>query len=429
MIKVCQAFHNRIFFSLSTFLFCYTPLSKPMSLSNEDNANFSDDSCDHLHHPKVIMSTVPTTSPTTTAPVSSSVQHFIEVNIPPLIFSTSSQSVTSPIFSSTETHKPSPSNLNHQILTHTTSTTKPTMTSQPLSILTPLATPNQNTHFKNPKITPPSFSGSENVTDYFINLESAIIVNGWNCELVPFFIDKHLTKEALSFFQYLKKTFTPLTYTTFKQKFIDQFTSQNLTYQYQIQLDALTMSEKSLMDYVFQVKTLCHNLKLPDNFIIFHILKGLPPQIKSLLTLYPHDTLDQLDDSLRKFNLRTSELSTETPVAKTTETTVAELIQRIELQEQQINALKSSNTSNFKKHKRYNNSSKPSNEQRPDSSQHNSKSPSQTESSNQCPICDGKHSKVDCNIQFCRYCKSLGHTITTCPDPKCKISKNNSNLA
>ena len=36
-----------------------------------------------------------------------------------------------------------------------------------------------------------------------------------------------------------------------------------------------------------------------------------------------------------------------------------------------------------------------------------------------CPQCGGKHTRKNCQVEFCKFCKTLGHSITICPDLVC----------
>lgn len=338
---------------------------------------------------------------------------------------------------------------------HTTSVTIPSFT-------TAQTHPPPFTYvFRSPQITPDTFSGTEDVEKFFENLEAAIAVNHWEKRTVPLFIQKFLVREALSYFNLLKDSHSPLTFELLKNKFLSQFSDKNKKQKYEIELQNLTLTENnSLLDYIFKVKNLCFkiNNKMSEDSIIFHIFKGLPTSIKSILTLYPHATLSEFDASVKKFQLRDFEMSAKLPAQsaqKTTEPTISEpliteLIQKIELQEEKIlklraeldsnNKLKNSKPSKFSKRKNNERDSRQNWQhpqqppmynpnvynQPPPPPPHNQGHQNQNNppSYDICSVCDGKHPTAACNLQFCRYCKSVGHKITSCPHPKCKISQN-----
>lgn len=221
--------------------------------------------------------------------------------------------------------------------------------------------------------------------------------------MIPYIIEKYLSSEALSFFKLLRAKFQKLDYKTFKTSFLAQFKDEDRQNKLELQLRNLKLSDPTkLLDHVFKVKALCAKLSPTpsDSKVIFYIMSSLPHDIAQTFSLYPHNTMDEFDRSLKLFLARDSLLSLSTQSAPNPPSAP----QILSVESQQNKKFKPKSKKFFEKNQ----------ENRP---------PPPPKSSNTCPICAGNHEKLNCSIIVCRYCKSVGHYIHDCPSETCRYSK------
>ena len=185
----------------------------------------------------------------------------------------------------------------------------------------------------------------------------------------------------------------------------------------EIKLRNLRLTDSSkLLDHVFTIKNLCAKMtpSPSDGKIIFYILSSLPSNVSQTLTLLPHKTMEEFDASIKSYLARDSLLSLSSPSSSTVLPTDPKILSV--KQEPPVSQSPSSKSKKpFHKKKSYQNSDK-SNSPKPNPDDRPKDS---------CPICAGQHSKADCHIIVCRYCKSIGHYIFQCPQDTCKASKKN----
>ena len=95
--------------------------------------------------------------------------------------------------------------------------------------------------FRIPVISPATFTGSEDVENFFVELELAAAVNSWPLANVPLFVKKFLSKEALALLNLLILNHKPPSYENFKQEFLKQFVDPTRIQKLELALQALKL--------------------------------------------------------------------------------------------------------------------------------------------------------------------------------------------
>lgn len=331
----------------------------------------------------------------------------------------------------------------------------------------------ENIMYKNfPLIVPDTFTGSNiSVEKFFESVEAAISVNKWTQKNFVLFARKFLKGEALAFFDLLKETEASLTFETFKSKFSEQFKDAAKIARLHIELQNTKFDlSTSFSEYVFKIKTICAKIdkSMSEQQIIFHVMKGLPLSVKTVFSMLPHSTMDELNKSVEQYAQRQVDLSLEVECGATSTTSVPptttqpskseaelkleSLVSQLSIQEKKIAELESKHKSknhnknsqkNFNKNKSHS-SNENNNYHKKNHNGNNYKKNNQnyqkpsyyfpfnpyapplipppnyapvfTEppTNQQFSICASNHPTTACNLRYCLHCNKKGHTVSTC---------------
>lgn len=132
----------------------------------------------------------------------------------------------------------------------------PEITMQTISGINPAAMPSYMT-LGMTAMTLESFSGKQDVKDYFEKLDSRAELDGWTDEVKLKLVKYRLSGEAYTFYKADPAVFNEKNYTEFKNKFLEKFTPSRIPGQALIKLSkCYQRHDESISNYVIRLKSL-----------------------------------------------------------------------------------------------------------------------------------------------------------------------------
>ena len=168
---------------------------------------------------------------------------------------------------------------------------------------------NRMDNSKKPFYKPNTFSGliSENIDTFIKKYNRAADINGWSDEEKIKFLPLYLEGPALTFFDNNESNLTNET----KWADLENILESEFKPTAQIDMLKLLLQKRKQLDdeqtinYVNEVESLCKriNFSMSESEIIHTIMKGLKPNIIRHIGIMDNNTLKQLKDNLRKYDL------------------------------------------------------------------------------------------------------------------------------
>lgn len=179
---------------------------------------------------------------------------------------------------------------------------------EPKDFLDTLST-NKMDNNKKPFCKPGTFSGliSENIELFIKKYNRAANINGWSDTEKIQFLPLYLEGSALTFYDNNESTLTNnIKWTDLEQKLIAEFepTAQldmlNLLLEKRKQLD-----DEQTINFINDTESLCKRINplMPETEITHKIIKGLKPNIIRHIGIMENNTLKQLKDNIRKYEM------------------------------------------------------------------------------------------------------------------------------
>jgi len=162
---------------------------------------------------------------------------------------------------------------------------------------------------KKPYFKPNTFSGliSENIDTFIKKYNRAANINGWSDEEKIKFLPLYLEGPALTFYDNNESNLINDT------KWADLENKLESEFKPTAQLDMLKLllqkrkqlDDEQTINYVNEIESLCKriNPSMPETELIHTIIKGLKPNIIRHIGVLDNNTLKQLKDNIRKYEL------------------------------------------------------------------------------------------------------------------------------
>lgn len=286
---------------------------------------------------------------------------------------------------------------------------------------------NRMDNTKKPFYKPNTFSGliSENIDTFIKKYNRAAGINGWSDEEKIKFLPLYLEGPALTFFDNNESNITNET------KWADLENILESEFKPTAQLDMLKLllqkrkqlDDEQTINYVNEVESLCKriNLSMSESEIIHTIMKGLKPDIIRHIGIMDNNTLKQLKDNLRKYDLIEFMVTGETTQSQTGIQNSIVYDQINKITEKFNEQLKISNENNEKLNKKIENLLENRNS-------NTNKNPSFRPSNLMRHNTSFNQNYYNNKVQKCEICSLSNHTTETCfrnrnnnQPQKCKI--------
>lgn len=159
-----------------------------------------------------------------------------------------------------------------------------------------------------PLISAGTFNGlqSENPNEFMEKYEIAAKSNNWQDKTKINLFPAHLAGNALAWFAHYTKARDPNNWEELKTKFVDTFRPIAQADSLQLILDKkVQQREQSALNYFLEILAICrrYDQGISDKQIINYVIQGLQPEICERILNEKTDTIDELENSLRKIEL------------------------------------------------------------------------------------------------------------------------------